>query len=527
MKTSHDYTQTALTRRDWLRASAMATAAGLASTPAVGIGSAATIPSRGKGTEVYTRIGVRPFISCTATTTINGGSSQLPEVIEAIYQAGHYHVNLDELMAQVGPRIAKLLQVEAAMVSSGAAGAVTCGTLACLAGGDPEKIQQLPDTTGLKNEVVVPRWSRSIYDHAVRSTGARMVEVETLDDLEKAFGPRTFMATAQSTILWVKEAFSLDQFVEAAHKRGIPVLIDDAGNLPTPPHPVLSRGVDLVAHSGGKVIRGPQSSGLLLGRKDLIQAAFTNSAPHHAFARAMKVSKEEVVGALAAVEALIQTRDPEKEESAWMLWYNHIAERVSKVPGVSTEIENFQWKRFGYHPRLRIRWDAKQIGLTSAELHRVMLDGEPRIMLPPGGEDSSTVIRGVAMYPEEYKIVADRLYEVFQAAPKGKPRPAPKPPAADVAGHWNLKLNFVVGSAEHRLHLSVAGNRLSGLHIGRITNGAVQGSISGREITFRTSGRYEGSSIGYKFNGIVEGDEMRGDVDLGEYGQAKWTARRA
>ena len=524
MKPESHITFSSLTRRDWFRVGSVATAGSFAG--AFPAGSAATLPTRGRGTDVYTRLGVRPFISCTATTTINGGSSQFPEVVEAIYQAGHYHVNLDELMAAAGPRIAELLQVDAAMVSSGAAGAVTCGTLACLAGGDPEKIQQLPDTTGIRDEVVVPRWSRSIYDHAVRSTGAKMVEVETLDDLEKAFGPQTFMAAAQSSILWGKRRFSLEQFVAAAHKRSVPVLIDDAGGLPAPPHPVLSKGVDLVAHSGGKVIRGPQSAGLLLGRKDLIQAAFTNSAPHHAFARAMKVSKQEIVCMLAAVEHLVTKRDPAAEEREWMSWYRHIGDRVSQVSGVSSEIESYEWDRFGYVPRLRIHWDPKEIGLTARELHRTLLDGEPRIMIPPGGEGHSTVIRGVAIYPGEYKLVAERLYEVFRGAPPGKPDLKLTPPAVSVSGPWNVKLTFGVGAAEHELHLDVAGNELSGVHIGRITHGVIQGSVSGEAIEFRSSGRYEGTSISYRFHGTIRPDRMSGDVDLGEYGTAKWEARR-
>ena len=525
MKSKSKTISAELTRRDWFRVGSLATAAGLAGVPASG--AAVTLPTRGRGPDVYTRLGVRPFISCTATTTINGGSSQIPEVVEAVYQAGHYHVNLDELMAKAGPRIAELLQVEAAMVSSGAAAAVTCGTLACLAGGDPEKIQQLPDTTGIKDEVVVPKWSRSIYDHAVRSTGAKMVEAETLDDLERAFGPKTFMATAQSSILWTKGPFSLDQLVATAHKHGVPVLIDDAGALPVPPHPVLSHGVDLVAHSGGKVIRGPQSAGLLLGRKDLIRAAFTNSAPHHAFARAMKVSKEEIVGMVAAVEYLVTKRDPDGEEREWMAWYKHIGDRVSEVAGVSSEIEGFGWERFGYHPRLVVRWDPKRIGLTSRELHQTLRDGEPRIMLPPGGNGHSTVVRGTAMYPGEYKLVAERLHEVLQSAPKAKSKPKLATPAADVGGRWDVRLTFSVGSAEHELHLNVAGNELSGVHIGRLTHGDVRGTVSGNEVEFRTAGRYEGTSIGYRFSGRIDGARMSGEVDLGEYGEARWEASRA
>ena len=193
-------------------------------------------------------------------------------------------------------------QAEAALVSSGAAGAVTCGTLACITGGDPEKIQQLPDTHGITNEVIVPSWSRITYDQAIRSVGAphgrghhaRRSRVRVRP--ANGHGRRLIHAGDAGN------PFSLDQYVEACHRRGIPVLIDAADGTPHRPNPFLARGVDLVAYSGGKIVRGPQTAGLLLGRKDLITAAFTNSAPHHAFARAMKVSKEEIVGLLAAVE---------------------------------------------------------------------------------------------------------------------------------------------------------------------------------------------------------------------------------
>jgi hypothetical protein len=173
------------------------------------------LPLRGGGPGVYTRADVRPYINCTALATINGGSAQLLEVIEAIHQASYYHVNLDELMAKVGPRIAKLLDAEAALVSSGAAGAVACATLACIAGGDPEKIQQVPNTRGLKNEVVIPSWSRITYDQAIRSVGAKIVEVTTLADLDKAFGPKTAMA---SGLIHVGE---MEQYAAAAHRRCI------------------------------------------------------------------------------------------------------------------------------------------------------------------------------------------------------------------------------------------------------------------------------------------------------------------
>ena len=171
-------------------------------------------------------------------------------------------------------------------------------------------MQQLPDTEGIKDEVVAVGWSRSIYDHAIRMTGAKMVDVFKPEDLEHAFGPQTFMAFAGQRIQAPDSRIPLETFVKAAHDHGIPVLVDAAAELPLIPDPFLSRGVDLVVYSGGKSVKGPQSSGLLLSnRKDLARAAYVGSAPHHTYARPLKVSKEEVMGLIAAVEALVTTRN--------------------------------------------------------------------------------------------------------------------------------------------------------------------------------------------------------------------------
>lgn len=190
-----------------LRYGLLARLTGLLGAPAATV----TLPVRGAGPDVYQRLGVEPFINCTSTYTINGGSRQLPEVIAAVEKASHYHVNIDELMAKAGPRIAELLGGPAAMVSSGAAGAVTCGAAACVAGGDPEKMQKLPDTLGMKSECVVPKWSRSYYDHSVRAVGVRMIEVGTLAELERALGPQTALAHGQANMLAGLNSFTLRQ----------------------------------------------------------------------------------------------------------------------------------------------------------------------------------------------------------------------------------------------------------------------------------------------------------------------------
>ncbi len=527
MKSKRSKSASAMNRREMFLAGATAGVASLFDPR--GAQAATTLPVRASGTEVYARFGVKPFINCTSTYTINGGSAMLPEVIEAMNNASFYPVNLDELMEGAGKRIAELLQVEAAMVSSGAAGAITCATLACVAGGDPEKMQQLPDTTGIKGEVIVPRWSRSVYDHAVRSTGVRMVEVDTLAELEKAFSPRTAMATGQINLAGEGNPFTLEQYVAAAHKRGVPVVMDVADRLPLVPNPYLSRGADLVAYSGGKIIRGPQTAGMLLGRKDLVAAAFMNSAPHHAFARAMKVSKEEVAGMVKAIEMLrTGKRNRDAEDAEWRGWFRHITDTVTKVPGVSGEIIEPKDKQ--YYPTMKVVWDPKKTGITAGEIGKMLLEGEPRIMthagLKEGDQSNEMLLRPVAMWAGEYQIVAERLYQILSKAPGPRTKPPRAAPAGDVAGLWESVLHFKVGTTRHTFYLDAKGNYLSGQYAGRLVKGALKGHVDGNKVEFSSAGKFEGTSLQYTYKGTFDGKQMSGVVDLGEYGTATFTATR-
>src|SRR5438094_2239591 len=321
----------ALSRRDIFNRAGVAAAAGLAGTPL------SAAPARTTGPDVYTRIGVRPFINTTATLTINGGSQMLPEVISTIEQASHYHVNLDELMEKVSERLAKLLQVEWGIVTAGAAAAATHATAGCIAGADPEKMQRLPNLEGLKNEVIMPRESRNVYDHATRTLGVKIIEVNSVDELQSALSRRTAMIQVLGSHFGAAR-FGLKEVAPIARKAGIPVFIDAAADYLIVPNPYIALGADMVAYSGGKIIRGPQTAGLLVGRKDLIRAAWANSAPHHAFGRALKVSQEEIVRMLRAVEVWRGGRDIQSDFREWESWYAYISRQISKVPGVQNAV---------------------------------------------------------------------------------------------------------------------------------------------------------------------------------------------
>jgi L-seryl-tRNA(Ser) seleniumtransferase len=307
------------------------------------------------------------------------------------------------------------------------------------------------------------------------------------------------------------------------------VVLDVADRLPMTPNPYLSRGADLVAYSGGKIIRGPQTAGMLLGRKDLIAAAFMNSAPHHAFARAMKVSKEEIAGMVKAIE-LLRTgkRNRDAEDAEWRSWFRHIIETVSKIPGVSGEIIEPKDKQ--YYPTMKVVWDPKKVGITAGEVGKILLDGKPRIMTHAGLSERSQatemLLRPAAMWPGEYRIVAERLHEVLSKAPGVRPKPQYAAPAGDVSGLWEAELQFTVGSARHMFYLDSKENILSGQYTGRLVKGPLRGHIDGNKVEFTGGGRIEGASLQYAYKGIFDGKQMSGSVDLGEYGTARFTAMR-
>ena len=530
------------TRREVLRVGTMATAAGVMggiavtdAAPASQAG-ASHLPSSAKGPEVYTRIGVRPFINLTGTYTINGGALELPEVREACRQAADYAVDLDELMEKVGTRIAELLGCEAAIVTSGAAAALSHATAACIAGSDPELMQQLPDLRGLRDEVIMPRESRNVYDHAFRSWGARVIEVDTVEAFHAALGPRTAMVA----VLGTGEArgpLRLEAIATAAHKIGVPVIVDAAAELPRRPDPYLTRGADLVAYSGGKTLRGPQCAGLLLGRKDLVWAAFMNGAPHHAVGRMMKVGKEEIIGMLAAVEVHMG-RGIEEDYRRWTSYLQEISDAVTRVPGVRTTMNGPAGA--SPFPTMIIEWDPALVGIAAGDVYNQLIDGEPRIMSHAAGDGYSFNVRPPAIRPGDQTLAGRRIADVLRQAPKGVPKKKTlATPSADLAGRWDVDVQYTRGTARHKLLLVTTGNRVEGSHIGRRLQGAVSGTVDGDRVRLRSSLPTEGTQLTYRFDGRIQGPStpgqpaslgtnhmIEGEVSLGEYGKARWTARR-
>jgi L-seryl-tRNA(Ser) seleniumtransferase len=481
------------------------------------------------GADIYRSIGVRPLINARGTFTIISGSLMLPEVRAAIDAAAQQHVHLDELMTAIGARLAELTQAEWGMVSSGCAAALTHATAACVAGGNPDLHVRMPNLSGFpKDEVIIPNHSRNVYDAAVRACGVRIVEVGTADELDAAFGPRTAMVYVLAGPEADKSPINTRAIAQLANQKRVPVLVDAAAEILTVPNVHLQNGATLVAYSGGKCIRGPQSAGLLLGRKDLVRAAWVHSAPHHGFSRSMKVGKEEAIGMLMAVEMWVK-RDHDAEWTRWMSWLDAIAAQVSRIEGVTTAIAETN-ELSNRTPSLTIRWDRRRLGISGADLARHLLDTEPRIATPGGrdrGDEASISITPYQMAAGEEKIVAEKIYAALSKAPRAAAAPAVAPAASDVSGQWDVQIEYLASASTHTLHLKQAGTRLEGSHQGDFVSRDLAGTIEGNTVQISSSyTERHGDALSFRFTGTVDGDAMAGTLDMGEYLTAKWTARR-
>lgn len=372
-------------------------------------GSAAAAPKGAvrAARDVIGELGVRTFLNAAGTYTRLTASKTPPEVLSAMQRSSTRFVDLDELHEKAGDRIAELLDCEAALVTAGCASALTLATAACIAGADPESIKLLPQTGGMRNEVVMQKAHRNSYDHAVRNAGAKLVEVETPDELAAAINERTAM------LFFLNHAepdgqIGHEEFVRLGKRHGIPTLNDAAADVP--PADNLLRfqrmGYDLVAFSGGKGLRGPQSAGLLLGRRDLIEAARLNNSPHSdSVGRTNKVNKEEIVGMLVALELFLE-RDDDQVWKEWTRRCKRIEQAVSGIPSVSAEV--FVPEIANAVPHLRIRWDYERFDLDPKAAATRLRDGDPSIEVRPQFDEGLEIAVWM-LEPGEERIVGRRV----------------------------------------------------------------------------------------------------------------------
>jgi uncharacterized pyridoxal phosphate-dependent enzyme len=387
----------------------------LATVPGLGFlapGQATAAQRSSPGRDIIEELGVRPFINAAGTYTAMTGSLMPPEVVAAIEVASHKYVKLTELQDAIGARIADLLQCESAMISAGCASALSLATSACVAGDDPEKIRRLPDTSGMKDEVIIQKTHRVGYDHAVRNAGVRMIEVETREEMESKISNQTAMMFFYNAAD-PRGKIHHEEFVEVGKKHGVPTLNDAAADVP--PVENLWRytklGFDLVAFSGGKGMRGPQSSGLLLGRKDLIASAKLNTIPYgDTLCRTNKVNKEEMVGMLVALEMFVG-RDHDAVWKDWEQRCRTITNAVRRFDDVQTEVDIPQIANAV--PHLRVRWNYDRRGLTPTQMADRLRAGQPSIEVNPGTNGERLVIGVWMMQPGDAEVVGEKIREVL------------------------------------------------------------------------------------------------------------------
>lgn len=495
--------------------------------------------TRAMGNEAFRNIGVEPVINCRGTFTIIGGSLERPQVRQAMEAASQSYVQYDELAEGIGRRLAELTGAEWGIVSAGCAAAMKHATAACVTGGNPEKLIRIPDLTGFeKTEVIIPRNSRNAYDHAVRNIGVDVITVETEKEFKLALSSRTAMIYL---LAGRTGPLGLQNVAKMAEEYDVPVLVDAAAEDLTIPNAHLQDGATMVCYSGGKALRGPQCAGFLLGPKNLMQAAWQASSPHHGPGRDNKVGREEMMGMLAAVEAWVKI-DHEAEWETWLSWLGTIDRRVSGVNGITTAVEEPTIPGMSHpgalapisnhSPRLEIHWDPDTLHLTGSELAEQMARTKPRIVVGSGADaDAGTTyitITAWMMQPDDAEVVADRIHELLSK--KRRPRSDDmKAPAAQLTGRWKVDMQYYAGQSEHIFYIEDQDeNWVEGAHKGDFTIRDIGGTIEGTTVKLVSTEQIPGDRVTNIFTGKLsnDGHMISGEVFLGEYLTAAFKATR-
>lgn len=482
------------------------------------------------GERIYQSIGVEPVINCRGTLTVIGGSTELPEVRQAMDAAAQHYVQLDELAEAAGKRFSELTGAEWGMVSSGCAAGLKHITAACVSEGNPEKLIRIPNLEGIeKCEVIIPTTSRNYYDHAIRNIGVKIINIDTAEQMQQSMSSRTALIYVMSNRYTESGPLSLENIVKMAKPMNIPVVVDAAAEILTIPNVHLQRGATIVAYSGGKAIRGPQCAGLMLGDKKILTAAWQASAPHHGPCRDNKVGREEHVGMIAAVEAWVKTDHTQKEKT-WLSWLDHIISKASGIESVKTSVREPRG-RDNRSTSLTISWDPSKLHITGEEVADEFAATKPRIAL--GGrtsddrQETSISINAAMMQEGNQKIVADRVREILTR--KRQPKSiAMAAPSANLTGAWDVSIEYYLGKSVHHFFITKQENNwITGSHKGDFSLQEIQGTISGADVKLFSRYVAPGDGINFTFAGKLEGDSIKGDLYLGEYLRARFSATRS
>jgi L-seryl-tRNA(Ser) seleniumtransferase len=360
---------------------------------------------------IYSKLGIKPLINGQGTYTALGGSLMPPEVLDAMAEAAGWFVPMNELQETVGTRIAHLLGVPAAMVTAGAASAISVATAACMTCDKIEGLEYLPNCDGLKNEVIIQKAHQCGYEAQILLTGAKLVWVESQPELEHAISDRTammFFLNRHEPLGQIKR----DEWIESGRIHGIPLFNDAAADTPPPGRfsAYFRQGFDLVAFSGGKALRGPQSSGLPLGRSDLIATGRLAISPHSGIGRGMKVGKEEIVGLLAAVERYLEL-DHDAEWRTWEARASAIVAILGKIPGASVRCDVPEIANRA--PHVVLEWSPSFAPLTAGEIASKLLASDPPIAVLAEAERTMRIAVWT-LRDDEHQILASKVVEIFQ-----------------------------------------------------------------------------------------------------------------
>ncbi|WP_225704442.1 hypothetical protein [Bradyrhizobium cenepequi] len=488
--------------------------------------------------SIYRELGIEPFIQCAGVRTIYGASNPSDEVIAGMNAAAEAFVDMDELAEAAGQRMAELTGAEWGVITAGTAATLALATAACIAGNNPELMLRLPETSDLRNKVLIPADQRFAYEQSIRVAGAEIVSIATAEELAQALDGRVAMIC----LLGRKDnasALPLSSLLPFARAHGVPILVDAAGLSPGKPDRWIKNGADLVVYAGGKYIRAPQSTAIVLGKERLCKAIWWNGAPHQAFGRSMKVGKEEVVGALLALDRWINFQSATDERDQWLPRLKRIEAHLSLLPGVTTEV--LSWAGSVTAIRLKVIWDAGVIPFDAEDLRLALLQQRPRILIHDfWSTPTSIILDPVNLSDDEAEIVGRALATAFRQ-PQSIAQPVSKLRAEiDISGSWCVEMQFLHGSATHHLDAQQNGELISGVHHTGSSSGFVSGEVHGRQLRFESVHERVPIWLFYGFEGEVGEDgsisgavrlggtakEHLGPVFKGQYGSAEWHARR-
>jgi D-glucosaminate-6-phosphate ammonia-lyase len=488
----------------------------------------------GQSVSIYESLGIRPIINCGSVRTFYGNSLMLDRVRLAMEQAAQEFVLIDELAEAIGARLARLTGAEWGMVTAGSAAGLALASAACVAGNDPERMLRLPSSDGV-NIVLAPAGHRFAYDQAIRAVGVRIHEFDSIAALEDLLTSRPI---AMISILADRDdessPLSLERIAATARRFNVPILVDAASDFLQAPIPWLSRGADLVVFSVGKFMCGPAAAGLLLGREPLVRAAWVNGPPHQAFGRMLKISKEQMVGALVALEAWLD-RDPQADDERWSARIEQITSRICPLPDVSVETV----RQAGRVPKLRVSWNRTFHPITSEGLRRALLGGSPRILIDDiGATEHSVLIDPFNITEHEASHVGDAVRRALQRPTQ--PRAQLIEPAVNLTGRWVVEIDFANGTRAHEFRISQDGGRLSGEHVLTLATAELRGTVEGTTVLIESTHMCEGNVVRFAFRAenaersTLEGmvtmgasaAHTLGPMALGQFGEARWQGKR-